>query len=278
MNASITDPLHPSILYYDSDYPSAFFSTYPENFDALVIQQGIADDVAKYQKLTEQYGRTVLELCCGTGRIAIPLVMSGCNLTAVDISSPLLKRFQSKIEEIDNFPHKRLTIVKQDVSKLNLAKTDFDIVICAFNSLLCIPDFELQLQTLCGAARHLKTNGILALDIWNPLALNLHREEPPESYYTRKRIDNGNVYTRFAGTGPMNVKQVQPVYGWYDEILGDGKVKRTSYTMEWRIIFRYEIELMLQKAGFQTKNVFGGNHDEVFQNSSQKMFIEAIKI
>lgn len=278
MNASIKDSLHPSVLYYDSDYPSEAFSAYPENFDSVVIQQGIADDVAKYQQLASRYGKHVLELCCGTGRVSIPLVFMGCCVTAIDVSLPMLKRFQNKIDEIAAFPRDRLTIVKQDVSKLLLAKHDFDVVICAFNSLLCIPDFHLQQEALLAAAKHLKTNGVLALDICNPLALNLLNEELPESYYTRKRVDNGNIYTRFAGTGRMQINQIQSVYGWYDEILPNGKIKRTPYVMEWRVIFRYEIELMLQKAGFKIKNVFGGNRDEDFQVTSKKMFIEAIKI
>lgn len=75
----------------------------------------------------------------------------------------------------------------------------------------------------------------------------------------------------------MNPFQVQPVYGWYDEIQPGGTVKRTSYNLEWRIIFRYEIQLMLEKAGFELLNVYGGNHQEAFEVASLKMFIEARK-
>src|SRR5688500_17104098 len=95
----------------------------------------------------------------------------------------------------------------------------------------------------------MRPGGLFALDIWNPLMLNLQVDEMPEDYFSRRRTDNGNKYTRYAATGPMNVNQVQPVYGWYDEIQPNGIVKRTAYNMEWRIIFRYELTLMLEKAG-----------------------------
>jgi SAM-dependent methyltransferase len=277
MNASIKDPSHPSILYYDSDYPSREFSRYPENFDPIVRQQGIADDVAKYRQLARLHGKKVLELCCGTGRVSIPLVLDGCEVTAVDISNAVLKRFKNKIEAIPDFPFEKLTIIRQDVTRLALTDQEYDLVICAFNSLLCIPDFTLQQQTLANAATRLKQKGVLALDIWNPLVINLLTDEIPHSYFTRKRVDNGNVYTRFAGTGPMDVNQVQQVYGWYDEQVENGGVRRTSYHMEWRLIFRYEIELMLEKAGLKIQQVFGGNHDEPFETGSQKMFILACK-
>jgi ubiquinone/menaquinone biosynthesis C-methylase UbiE len=277
MNASIKDSAHPSILYYDSDYPSKYHSEFPTNFDAVVAQQGIADDVERYKTLANEYGNDVLELCCGTGRIAIPLAAHGCMVTAVDISTALLKRLKNKINDVPDFPIDRISIVQQDVTRLSLEKKDFDVVVCAFNSLLCIPDFQLQQKALRQAASHLKPGGLLALDIWNPLAMNLLQEEVPESYFSRRRVDNGNVYTRFAATGKMGADQVQPVYGWYDETQPDGTIRRTSYSMEWRIIFRFEIELMLEKAGFKIKNVFGGNHQEKFTTGSQKMFIEAIR-
>jgi ubiquinone/menaquinone biosynthesis C-methylase UbiE len=275
MNASIKDPSHPSIVYYDSDYPSRDFSPYPENFDKTVSQQGIADDVDKYRQLAGQYGKDVLEICCGTGRISIPLVMNGCRVTAVDVSAGLLKRFKNKISDIADFPTENLKIVKQDVTKLSLSGNNFDLIICAFNSLLCIPDFNQQQETLLRVAEHLKPDGLFALDIWNPLMLNLHGDKVPENYFSRRRTDNGNVYTRYAATGAMDINQVQPVYGWYDETQPNGLITKTAYSMEWRIIFRYELSLMLEKAGLKIKNIYGGNRNEPLQPNSLKMFVEA---
>lgn len=277
MNASIKDPLHPSFVYYDSDYPSKTFPVYPENFDEKVSMQGIADDVDQYRKIISEYGSNVLELCCGTGRVSIPLLLAGCKVTAVDIAAPLLKRFKSKITDICEFNDRDLQLVKNDVTRLSLEQTNYDVVICAFNSLLCIPDFELQQQTLFRASAHLKPNGILALDIWNPLMQNLHGDELPEAYLTRRRVDNGNSYTRFAATGPMRIDQVQHAYGWYDETDEHGLVTRTPYNMDWRLIFRYEIQLMLEKAGFVIKDIFGDNNRTPLRAESLKMFILAEK-
>jgi ubiquinone/menaquinone biosynthesis C-methylase UbiE len=278
MNASIKDSSHPSIVYYDSDYPSKYFPVYSENFDEIVSQQGIADDVEKYKQLTKRYGKNVLELCCGTGRVSIPLVMDGCRVTAIDSNAPLLKRFKNKLSDSIDFPTQNLEILKKDVTTLSLDQTNFDVVVCAFNSLLCIPDFKLQQETILRAAEHLRPNGLFALDIANPLAINLLGDKIPEYYFTRKRTDNGNSYVRYAATGPMNINQVQPVYGWYDETLTKGIVTRVPYSLEWRIIFRYELALMLEKAGLEIIHVYGGNQNEPLQTTSSKMFVEAIKV
>jgi ubiquinone/menaquinone biosynthesis C-methylase UbiE len=275
MNPSIKDASHPSFIYYDSDYPSKNFSTFPENFDSVVREQGIEDDVDKYQELCRKYGETVLELCCGTGRVAIPLAMDGCHVTAVDISPSLLNQLKNKIRGIDSFPKDNLTILRQDVSHLALPAYKFDVVICAFNSLLCIPDFEMQQKTLFNAARLLKPGGVVALDIWNPLATNLLGDEIPEFYFTRIRVDNGNTYSRYSATGPMDISQVQPLYGWYDETDAKGITMRTPYHLEWRLIFLSELGLMLEKAGLKIDKVTGGNNGEPLLRSSIKMFVEA---
>jgi SAM-dependent methyltransferase len=277
MNASINDPIHPSIVYYDSDYPSKYFPVYPENLDETVQQQGIADDVEKYVALTTLYGKNVLEVCCGTGRIAMPLAMQGCQVTAIDMSPAMLKRFKNKITAIADFPSEKLNVLKKDVTNFSLPETNFDVAICAFNSLLCIPDFYQQQEAIKKIAAHVRPNGLFALDIWNPLIVNLRGDDIPEYYFTRRRTDNGNQYKRYAATGPMNINQVQQVYGWYDETLPNGSVTKSTYSMEWRIIFRYELELMLNKAGFIIKNIYGGNNNEPLQTNSMKMFVEAVK-
>lgn len=278
MNAGVTDPDHPSYIYYDSDYPSRYFPVYPENFDGKVYEQGIADDVENYIRLSERYGKKILELCCGTGRIAIPLVLSGGILTAIDIAQPLIGRFRNKVRSMDSFPLDKLTILKKDVTTLALSDGNFDLVICGFNSLLCVTDFNLQQQTLNNAARHLKKGGLLVIDLWNPLAINLHGDTLPELFFTRHRTDNGNTYSRFAGTGPVNEFQVQSVFGWYEEISKEGSLIKTDYHLEWRLLFPYEIRLMLEKAGLQVENFFGGNNREPFRADSPKMVIEALKI
>ena len=223
-------------------------------------------------------GQHILELCCGTGRVAIPLADAGYSVTAVDFSSELLKQFELKLNDLENEVSHRVQLVKQDVTQLSLEKKDYDLVICAFNSLLCITDFERQQQALMKAAEHIRKEGVLALDLINPLILNLAGDPNPIPFFTRKNTHNGKMYTRFAALGKMQADQKQKLYGWYDEIESDGAVKRQPYEIYWRPVFKYEIQLMLEKAGFVVDKIFGGHQDEPYTNSSGKMFIQAIKI
>src|SRR5262249_56343670 len=126
MNAGISSD-HPSIHYYDSDYPSPD-GAYPENFDSTTEYQGLAHDLARYREIAAKTGGPILELCCGTGRVAIPLAQDGHHVTAVDISAAMLAQFRAK--EISD----RLAILEQDVTNFSLEIQNFFLPIFAFNS------------------------------------------------------------------------------------------------------------------------------------------------
>jgi ubiquinone/menaquinone biosynthesis C-methylase UbiE len=278
MNAGLENTLHPSIEYYDGDYPSREFSHHPENFDDTVELQGLAFDVEKYVSLANEFGHCILDVCCGTGRITLPLVKRGFQVTGVDFCQPLLDQLKTKRTVCENGTEGRLCLANQDVTRLNLPNKFFDLAVCGFNSLSCITSFEAQQEALCKIGEHVREGGLLALDLINPFVLNWAGDPAPKPFFTRKHPITGNVYTRFAAMGPLLVDQRQKLYGWYDEIDPDNALKRKLYEMYWRPVFRYEIQLMLEKAGFIIRAIYGGHRNEPFASTSRKMFIEAVKV
>jgi ubiquinone/menaquinone biosynthesis C-methylase UbiE len=273
-----TNQNDPTIYYYDADYPSPHSSIYPENFDEITNYQGLAHDIARYKEIAETQGKAVLEVCCGSGRVAIPLAKSGFAVTAVDISEGLLDQFKKKLSCESAEVRTKVKLVHQDATTLNLETKNFDSVIVAFNSLLCIPDFEGQCKTLSAIANHLSPKGKLMLDIVNPLLLKFDGDATPKAFYTRRNPHNGNTFTRFSMRGAFDENHRQKLYGWYDEILPDGAVARQHYSMYWRPIFRFEIELMLSQAGLKIALLEGGHNKETFTAQSPHMFIQAIKV
>ncbi len=267
----------PSIKYYDSDYPSACFGKYTENFDDTTNFQGLSHDVNRYSELALKAKGSILEICCGTGRIAIPLAKEGHSVTGVDISAGLLSKFQQNLDFQDEDVSSRVTLVEQDATRLSLDKK-FDLAICGFNSLLCITDFEDQIRALESVSNHLSQKGVFVFDIVNPMVMDFKGSSNPKAFFTRKNVHTGNTYTRFAMAGPFDQNQKQELYGWYDEIDPDGTVKRDHYSLHWRPIFRFEIELMLKQAGLRIEKIEGGHEGEPFTANSPRMFIQAVKV
>ena len=261
--------------FYDSDYPSQHLSKYPENFDAITEYQGIRYDVDRYLHIAAEVGGTVLELCCGSGRVAIPLARERHAVTGVDVSPGMLARCQRKLDTESREVLERVRLIHQDVTELELPVMDFDLCIIAFNSLLCIAEFDLQRKALQGAARHLRPGGILMVDVVNPMCMKWAGDPYPRPFYSRRDPETGERYTRFAMMEPFDAEQRQRLYGWYDLEDEHGVVTRRHYAINWRPIFRFELILMLESAGFRCSSLEGGHRGEPFTSSSPHMFVRA---
>jgi 2-polyprenyl-3-methyl-5-hydroxy-6-metoxy-1,4-benzoquinol methylase len=66
-------------------------SLFVEAYDAFYSSSlpNIAGDVAFYERVAREAGGPVLELACGTGRIALPLAKAGLHVTGVDQSEAM---------------------------------------------------------------------------------------------------------------------------------------------------------------------------------------------
>ena len=274
MNPNLDDS-HASIQFYDSDYPMSDGPLADDNFDATVVAQGLAFDVERYCQIAGDQPIRILDLCTGTGRIAIPLARAGHTVTGVDISKAMLEGFSQRLQVEDKDIAARIDLVSADISTMSLDRNNFDLATIGFNSLMCLPDFDLQQTALQAAADHLKPGGKLVLDLMNPHILNLKGDAFPTPFFTRRNPKSGKMYTRFAMMGPIDTRQVQELSGWYDEYESDGTVRRHFYSMEWRPIYQFELSLMLEKSGFEIISVEGGHKQEQFEATSKKMFVLA---
>jgi SAM-dependent methyltransferase len=276
MNADLpaTDP---SVDFYDSDYPGVGTAALASNLDGMLEVQGLAHDIERYRELAASDAGPVLELCCGTGRVAIPLARAGVTMVAVDISSAMLARFRAKLAAEPPGVRARMTLVQQDVRELALPGREFRLALIPFNSLMLLTERREQQRVLARAAALLAPGGQLVVDVVNPLALPLRGDPVPAPFLSRRHECRDRAYLRFAALGALDAGQRQRLFGWYDEIDEHGLVRRTPYEMCWRPIFRAELELMLECAGLQVESIEGGHRREPFAPQSPKLFAIARK-
>lgn len=264
----------PTIDYYDSDYPWVQHDPYPENLDAAFQGQNIAHDVGRYLAMAKAIGGPVLELCCGTGRVAVPLAADGHEVVGVELSEGQLARCRANVARRPE-AGQNLRLVAGDVGAIDLGRRDFGLVILAFNSLVCMPDYMLQRRALATAARHLRPDGYLAIDVSNPLTIGVGGDQTARLMFSRRHADTGRRYARFASMGPMNNAQIYEMTGWYDEIGDDALVRRRPYMMKLRVIHRFELHLMLEQVGLTVTRLQGGHRGEPYTIRSPIMFVEA---
>ena len=123
--------------------------------------------------------RTVVDLGCGTGSLAIPLAQEGLHVIGIDLSDDMLAVAQEKAERLGPFAKGgTLTWMQQDLRDWELAEpVDAVISFCdCFNYLLEEEDI---VQALRRAYAGLKPGGVLAFDVHTPGQLYAYADSQP---------------------------------------------------------------------------------------------------
>lgn len=110
---------------------------------------------------------TILDLCCGTGRVSRYLAEDGYSVTGVDISSEMIYRAEHHAET-GNQP---IEYYVQDASCLKL-DSSFDLVISFFDSLNYILDIKDLQQCFNNVSAHLNPGGMFIFDMNTEVALS----------------------------------------------------------------------------------------------------------
>ncbi|MBM7589905.1 class I SAM-dependent DNA methyltransferase [Brevibacillus fulvus] len=111
-----------------------------------------------------EHGRpkTIIDLGCGTGKIAIPLAKQGYSVTGVDLSAEMLAMAYANMRQA----HVEVALVEQDMRELDLFVADTVISFCDSLSYLVEED-EVQ-ATFQQVYRHLRPGGCFLFDVHSP--------------------------------------------------------------------------------------------------------------
>lgn len=240
--------------FYDADYRH-----YTDDFDAIV-------------ELAGDCGDPILELGCGTGRVLVPLVAAGHTVTGIDISPALLASAHQKLHD------SRCTLVEADLRTFDLPSKDFAFAFCTSNTLMHLPTQADQLTVLRNAHRHLATDSLLLIDLFNPdlsrlLAINGLQElaDQWEDATTGAHVLKWSVRTIDWA------EQIQETLFIYEEGFPNGSVKRTFCPFTLRFLWQSEAVLLLEKAGFHVEGVWGDFDGSPYEMSSEHLILLASK-
>jgi ubiquinone/menaquinone biosynthesis C-methylase UbiE len=121
-------------------------------------------DVAFWQRLAAAQDGPVLELGCGTGRIAVPVARAGARIVGIDRSQEMLARARTRI--VRTGLRGRLTLVRGDIRDLPFTRrTRFSAVLAAYGILQSLTRERDLTRTLAAVARVLPQGGLFAIDV-----------------------------------------------------------------------------------------------------------------
>ncbi len=117
---------------------------------------------------------------------------------------------------------------------------------------------ENQVRALECARRHLASDGLLVIDLpafepqeWEPGV------QPLTLVWTRKDAVRDVLVSKFRSCQADPARQVQHVTHIYEEWGPQGSLRRRLVTFELRSVHRHEMELLLNRAGLQMRDLYG---------------------
>jgi ubiquinone/menaquinone biosynthesis C-methylase UbiE len=121
-------------------------------------------DVAFWQRLAAAQEGRVLELGCGTGRIAVPVARAGVRLTGLDRSPEMLARARQRLRRARL--GSRATLVRGDIRFLPFrGRPGFALVMAPYGILQSLTRERDLRSTLESVARVLRRGGLFAIDL-----------------------------------------------------------------------------------------------------------------
>jgi len=221
-----------------------------------------------YSELASTYGKRVLELGVGTATLAIPLAIDGYQVVGIDNSPDMLAVAEGKLGECDQSVIQRLRLIEGDMRSIDLAEKGFDFAFIAFNTFLHLLTHEEEFSCLHRIHEHLRPKGGLAIDIFQ---LDPRRPEGVLRLSHSVKTKSGEL-VRYCQQSMDYAEQLMNVNYVYEvSENGVGRTFATKYRL--RILLRGELELLLDKAGFQVVSVFGSFEREPHSTTSGKIIV-----
>ena len=208
--------------------------------------EGHVADLAWYRALAQGLGGPVLELGCGTGRVAMCLLEDGLSVVGVDAAQGMLDRFQQLLATRPEALRDRCELVCADFLELRMDRS-FRLVMLPFNALHHCMDARSVMRLLESVRRHLASDGIFALDCYLPDP-SLYARDPDQRYEERRfrRPDTGDVLHSWEQSWFDAERSIHHVRYIYRDSGGDETVVALDLGM-WS---RDELMDMFARAGF----------------------------
>ncbi len=245
--------------------PDPYYRDWAGDYDAN--SRGVAGDVEFYADLAAAAGGLVVELGVGTGRIVLPCARAGARVHGVDAEPAMLviAREKAAAEGLDG----GISLVQGDMRDAGTwaLPEPAALVMIPFRTFLHNLTVEDQVATLQACHRSLVPGGLLALNVFNPSITKIAQWLQP-TY--RKRWEPWGSQTERGVQAQQEYEPSAQVVTSRLRLRDEaGRWRRTSVTL--RYVYRFEMEHLLSRCGFEPVALYGGFDKSAFGENSTEM-------
>jgi SAM-dependent methyltransferase len=203
----------------------------------------------------------ILELCCGSGRLTIPLAKEGLKITGVDNSKSMLEQAKIKADKENLNIH----FIEADIRKLDIPST-FDLIYIPFNSIHHLYENQDLFDTLNVVEKHLKDDGLFIFDCFNP-NIQYITEAEKGKHKIAEYMTTDERKVMIEQTMKYESKTQVNRIEWHYFI---NDMFHSVQNLDMRMYFPQELDTYLKYSGFTILHKFGNFDEDAFDDNAEK--------
>lgn len=209
-------------------------------------------DIPFWRGLAQRYDGPILELGCGTGRLALPLLKDGVAHVGIDRSGAMLSRARSKARRAGLL--RKTRFVRGDIRHLPFrARPGFTMVMAPYGMLQSLTSERDLAATLESIARVLHKTGVLGID----LVPDLPRWDEYSQRVTLSGARGSSGHLTLRETVRQDRRRRLTAFDQeYVERRG-GRTRRHRFSLLFRTLSITQMRRRLENAGLRVQAVLG---------------------
>ncbi len=227
----------------------------------------LRDDIEMYRQFAARDSGAALVAGVGTGRVALALTSSGREVWGIDNNLEMLTRARESARGASG-----VTLTQADIRDFDVDRS-FSLIVVPLDTFLNLTSVDEQLSCLKALRRHLKTDGILLIDVVNPLTLPAAWEEGLLRQRHRGYIGEETL-TIFDSVHIDHAAQEMNMHLTYD-ISGSTGTLREVADLRVRWVYRFELAHLCALSELSVSQVYGDYDLDPYDSSSPRMIMVA---
>jgi len=208
-------------------------------------------DIAFWSRMAATVKRPILELGCGTGRVAIPVARKGATVIGIDRSESMLARGRLRVRRARL--QSRVKMIRGDIRYLPFPDRTFPLVMAPYGILQSLLDERVLSATLKEVQRVLSRGGIFGIELVADLPA---WDEYAKRTSMRGKGPNGKPLVLIESVRQDRRRRITRFEQEFIE--GRGKsATRKKFSLAFRTVSVPEMVKRLEKAGLEVEALLG---------------------
>ena len=220
------------------------YQTFAKLYDALFDPDLYDDWLGFVQRELATPQAPILELACGTGRLAVMLAKAGYNVTGFDLSDEMLSLADQHAQEANV----ELPLIQGDMLDLSELAT-YQTVTCFADSFCYLPDETALLQAFKQVVAHLAPTGQFMFDVISPYQTDVVY---PGYMFNYRDEDQAFLWSSEAGEDPHSVDHDLTFFTYNEAKQAYDEVAELHHERTYSLA---TYKRLLQQAGFSAVQV-----------------------